>query len=137
MRTPLKDFLGDRRESLKKELDEVSRERLTVERKFQQYRKKLADAEKEILALIKDLEEAGKLEKVSLVKKAEAFAKKIREDAERVGSQELSKTKYLLREATLAHALDLARESLQKSVGATDQERLIAWGIKNLEGLVE
>ena len=135
LREPLRNFLGDRRVNIKKELDEVARERLRIEQRFQEYRKKLAEAQKEISELMKDLKKEGELEKLNLVRKAQTFAAKIREDAERIGVQELGKAKFLLRRATLLHAVELAKEGLKKTVDAFDHEKLVAWGIKHLEEL--
>ncbi len=135
LRKPLNDFLADRRESLRREIEAISRERLGIERRLQEYRKRLAEAAHEIEVLKKELIAEGELEKTKLIKKAKVFAEKIRGDAERIGAQELNKAKHLLRQETMRHAVELAKEGLKKIVDQGDHERLIAWGIKHLEGI--
>ncbi|MDP2599486.1 MAG: ATP synthase F0 subunit B [Deltaproteobacteria bacterium] len=135
LRTPIKDFLADRKEALRRVIEETSRERLGIERRFQECRKRLSEAAAEMEGLKKDLMQEGALEKRNLIQKAHVFAKKIRDDAEKVGGQEMEKTKHLLRLKVLEHAVGLAKEGLKKTVDAADQERLVAWGIKHLEGL--
>ena len=68
LREPLKDFLGDRRENLKKDLDEVAKQKAKVENKFQDYRKKLVEAHTEISQLQKEMRQEGELEKANLIK---------------------------------------------------------------------
>ena len=135
LRTPIRDFLADRKEALRREIEETSRGRLGIERRFQEYRKRLSEAAAEIEQLKKEWMQEGELEKKNLIQKAQIFAKKIRNDAEKVAGQEMEKTKHLLRLKVLEHAVDLAREGLKKTVDSADQERLVAWGIKHFEGL--
>ena len=133
LKEPIRDFLGDRRENLRKELETVAKERGKVEKKFQEYRKKLAEAETTIDQLKKELRHEGGLEKTSLIKKAQSFAQKIREDGAKVGDQELNRTKLFLKKRSLLLAVELAKEWVEKSIGDTDQERLLGIAIEHLE----
>lgn len=133
LRAPLRDFLGVRKESVRRELHEVARERLDVETHFKEYRKKIAEAAAEIEALKKDLKEEGELEKKSLIQKGKKFAEKIKADSFRIGEQELERAKLRLKEKTFLLAIDMAKQKIQSSIVPSDQERLVVWGIESLE----
>ena len=133
LKEPLKDFLGDRRENIKKEIDEVAKQKARVETKFQDYRKKLAEAHTEINQLQKEMRQEGELEKVNLIKKAKSFAEKIRDDAAKVAEQELGRAKLTLKKMTLLLAVDLAKQWVEKVIENEDQERLISVAIDQLE----
>jgi len=133
LKEPLKDFLGDRRENIKKDIDEVAKQKARVETKFQDYRKKLAEAHTEINQLQKEMRQEGELEKVNLIKKAKSFAEKIRDDAAKVAEQELGRAKLTLKKMTLLLAVDLAKQWVEKVIENEDQERLISVAIDQLE----
>ena len=134
LREPLNDFLGDRRESLRKELDDLTHQRGQLELQFQGYRKKMNEAGQEIKKMIDELRKEGEFEKQTLIKKSQGFAQKIKDDAGKMGLQELAKAKIKLKQKTLLLALELAKAQLQKTINANDQERLGLWAIKHLEG---
>ena len=133
LKEPLKDFLGDRRENIKKDIDEVAKQKARVETKFQDYRKKLAEAHTEINQLQKEMRQEGELEKINLIKKAKSFAEKIRDDAAKVAEQELGRAKLTLKKMTLLLAVDLAKQWVEKVIENEDQERLISVAIDQLE----
>lgn len=133
VRTPLKDFLGDRRERLKREIEEIKRERLLMEQGFSEYRKKLAHANEGAQNLRNEFMKEGELEKQKLIKKAREFAQRIRAEASRTANQEITKAKMLLKKKALRLSVDLARDLLQKAVQPQDQEHLLMTGVKQLE----
>lgn len=133
LREPVRDFLGDRREKIRRELEEVAAKLKEVELRLENCRKKLSASDQKIKELREEFLTEGELEKENLLKKRQSYAEKIREDAKKMGEQELSKARHRLRKRTLQLAVDLAREILQKSVEPKDQERLALWGIESLE----
>ena len=135
LREPVRDFLGDRSENLRKELDELRQKRQQMELHFSHYRKKMGQAEDEIKKLIEELQREGELEKQNLLKKSQIFSQKIKEDGQKMGEQELAKSKRILKKKTLLLAFDLAKKQLQNTVQADDQNRLTLWAIQNLESL--
>lgn len=134
LREPVRDFLGDRRESLRKTLEELRQKRGVMEFRLSGYRKRLETADAEMKKIAEELRKEGELEKQGLVKKAQGFAQKIGEEAEKMGKQGLIKAKFLLRKKTLALALTLARKRLNSAIGPEDHERLALWAIRNIEG---
>lgn len=135
LRSPLKDFLGDRRESLRRELEELAQKRAQLERRFEEYRKRLGQTEQEIRRLKEELSREGELERQALIKKAQDFAQKIREDAKKMGAQELTKAKLALKRKIVLLTLELASFKLKKSIQPKDQERLAIHAVQHLEGL--
>lgn len=132
LREPVRDFLGDRRESFRKTLEELRQKRHEMELRLSGYRKRLETAETEIRKITGELRKEGELEKQNLIKKAQGFAQKIRDDAEKMGKQGLIKAKFILRKKTLDLALTLARKRLNERIGPEDHERLALWAIKKL-----
>lgn len=135
LRVPIRDFLGDRRENIRKELDELRQQRQQMELRFSDYRRRLEKAGEEIKKLTEELRHEGALEKQNLVRKSEVFAQKIREDAKKIAAQELAKAKRVLQKKTVLMALELAKQKLQAAIQTEDQERLNLWAIQNLERL--
>lgn len=134
LREPVRDFLGDRKESFRKTLEELRQKRGEMELHLSGYRKRLETADAEIKKIVEELRREGELEKQNLVKKAQGFAQKIGEDAEKMGKQGLIKAKFLLRKKTLDLALTLARKRLNETIGPEDHERLTLWAIRSMEG---
>lgn len=132
LRRPLRDFLRGRQEGVRQEIQEVSRERLSVETRFKEYRRKLAEADSEIEVLKLELKEEGELEKEGLIRKAREFAEKIREEASQIGEQGLRRSRIHLQQKTLLLAIQTAKEKIQTALDPADQERLVAWGIEKL-----
>lgn len=133
LRTPFKDFLGDRRERLRKELDEVAQGRLEAETHFKNCRKKMAAADQTIQQLKEELRQEGELEKSILIRRSKEYAHKIREDAVRMTDQELSRAKEALTQKTFVLAVALARKKVEASITPQDQQRLMAWGMENMK----
>lgn len=132
LREPLRDFLGDRSETIRKRLEEVAIKLKEMELRLQECQKRLAGSDQEIKELREELLREGELEKQALIHKAQSYAEKIRIDAKRMGEQELHKAKISLRQQTLKQALDLTQTLLQQAVETKDQERLTLWGIRSL-----
>ncbi|MDO8493766.1 MAG: ATP synthase F0 subunit B [Deltaproteobacteria bacterium] len=134
LRTPLKDFLGDRSEKFRRELESVMAQRRDIEIQFQQIRRSLSGAEAEAARLKKELQEEGEMEKASLIKRANGFSKKIAEDAKRMAAQEIANAKRVVEKEIFQLALQMARKNLTSRINQNDQQCLHQWGVKNLEG---
>lgn len=133
LREPFKDFLGDRRERLRKALEEVSRARLEAETRFKGCRKKVAAADQTIQQLKEELRQEGEMEKSILIRRSKEYAHKIREDAARMTDQELARARETLKKKTFVLALTLARKKIEASITPQDQQRLMAWGMENMK----
>jgi len=133
LKNPMRNFLGDRRESIRRELNEVARARLDIETQYKDYRKRMAEAGEEIKQLKSELRHEGEIEKEAIIKRSQQFAHKIREDANRAGDQELARVKHQLRQQTLFLALEKAKESVESVIQNDDQVRLFDWGLNNLK----
>lgn len=133
LREPLLDFLGDRSEKIRQELDKIAHRKREVESRLQNYKNHLAVIGHEIEALRSEFQKEGDAEKKNLITKAQRYSEKIREDAKRMTEQELNKARLILRQKTFILAVDLAKKLLEQAVGPTDQERLARWGIQHLE----
>lgn len=131
LRTPLRDFLGDRAEGVRQEIDKVGRLRLEAETHFKMVRRRMAEAETTIEVLRKELRSEGELEKRKVIEKARKFAEKIREEANRAVGQELNRAKYDLKRQAILVAIQKAKKVVQTTIQPGDQVRLFQWGMES------
>ena len=135
LKTPLKDFLGNRSEKFRRELETITTQRREIEMRYQQVRRSLSGADTESKKLLQELREEGELEKKSLIQKAQGFSKKIEEDAKRMATQEIAKAKKMIEKEVFQSALQIARKNLSSRIDQNDQQRLHRWGVERLEGM--
>lgn len=134
LKEPLLDFLGDRRETLRREMESVSHLKKEMEMKLKSCQAKLTKIDSEIEQLMLQLEQEGKREKQVLIQKAEEFVARMREDTKRVGEQELKRVERELKQNGVRIALGIAKESLKRTIASKDQTRLLLWGMEHLQG---
>lgn len=134
LRGPVRDFLGDRRERLRREIEEVSKAKLDISFRHKEYRKKIAQADQEVEDLKRELRLTGEIERKNIIRRAEAMAAKLRGDAAKMGEREREKARWGLKKEALAQAVHLARKEITERLKAEDHERLIEWGIQKLNG---
>lgn len=133
LRNPVRDYLGNRRQEIEKTLEEIKHLRAEVEKKFQEWCGRLQTLDREISQLKKEFDQEGALEKQAIVRQAEAYEARIREETRRVGLQELKKARARLRAKTAQEAVATGRILLQTYLNEEDQRRLVKQSIRELE----
>lgn len=135
LREPLLDFLGDRSEKIRRELEKIARQKEEAQRRLADYQQRLERAGDEIEKLRTEFQREGEVEKKNLMQRAQAYAEKIREDAKRIGEQELRKARHFLRQKAFLLSVELAQKKIEQAINSADQTRLARWGISHLEGI--
>jgi len=123
---PVKNFLQGRSESIKKEFDDLEEQRKEAERKYEEYRQKLADMDKEAEKILQAFIKQGEAEKEKIIAQAYETAERIKAQAKFYVQQELAKAREQLKAEVADMAVKLAEDIIRKNITEQDHHRLIA-----------
>ena len=130
---PIKNFLKDRREGIRKALEEARAAREEAEKQLAEQRSKVADLEAELMRV----RDQGKKERAAmqerLEKEQENQAQRLLEQTRTTIELEASKARAELQSHAASLALNLAEEMLKKELGEADQERFVENYIAKIE----
>lgn len=121
----LKNFLGERRESIKKALEEAKTAKGEAEAKYREYEAKVAVLDKKVLEIANELKAEGIAERDRIIEDAQRAAEKIKEQVRITIEQEIKKAKQDIKGELASLAVIMAEEILRKEIKPDDQERLI------------
>ncbi len=130
---PIKNFLKDRREGIRKALDEARAAREEAEKQLAEQRSKVADLEAELMRV----RDQGKKERAAmqerLEKEQENQAQRLLEQTRTTIELEATKARAELQNQAASLALNLAEEMLKKELGEADQERFVENYLANID----
>jgi len=135
LRKPVSQGLADRRETIKRELEEALQAKEEAEAKYREYQAKAANLEAEIRRLQDDFRAEGERQQARIIADAEAAAQAIRRQAESAASSEVKRAVDELRAEAADLAVRLAEELLAKAYTAEDQHKAVELTIQNIEGV--
>ena len=122
---PIRNFLKDRREGIRKALEESRAAREEAEKELAEQRSKVADLEAELVRV----REQGKKERTAMQERLEEEqenqAQRLLEQTRTTIELEASKARADLQNQAASLALNLAEERLKKELGEADQERFV------------
>jgi F-type H+-transporting ATPase subunit b len=124
-RSPLRDFLVNRRRDVVASMEEAARLKAEAERLRKEYEQKAAAldrAREDLIAEVKAIAEADR--KRALVAAEEAAAR-MRQDAERTARSDLERARQELRAEAAKLAEELAREEVRRRLTDQDRKRLL------------
>lgn len=122
---PIRNFLKDRREGIRKALEDSEAARKEAEKELAEQRSKVADLEAE---LVRVREQGGKERtamRERLEEEQENQAQRLLEQTRTTIELEASKARVELQNQAASLALNLAEEMLKKELGEADQERFV------------
>lgn len=129
----LTKYLANRHEAIKNALEEAAKLQEQAKEKLKEYSARIADADKEVNALIKQIRKDAEDERTRLVAEAERQAERMKKDAEaRIESEFLAARRELEREV-VAKAVEVAAKILTEKSSAADQSTLFTSYIADLE----
>lgn len=117
--------LAARHQQLKADLAAASVARAEAEARLKQQEARLAALEQEIDGIRKGVKAEAEAEKARLIAAAEERAKRIKEETAFVLDQQIKEAEYRLRREVAQAAVDVAEQMIKKSLGASDQQRLV------------
>jgi len=126
LRTPIKNMLGGRRESIKAELEDLERAKAEAEQALTQAEAKLEDIEAQQEDIIKGYVQAGEAEKARIIDDAHKSAARIKEMADLTISQEIKHARAELMDELAEMSAKLAEDLIKQNIGPEDQKRLVS-----------
>jgi F-type H+-transporting ATPase subunit b len=125
LRKPVSAYFGDRRATIRKDLDDAAALKRRAEEHYAQWNRRIVDLERELAEIHAGAQERAEAERASLLADARAAADRIRSDAANAVEHELRRARAGLREEASALAIELASGILREKVTAQDRDRLI------------
>ncbi len=130
---PIRNFLKDRREGIRKVLEDSRAAREEAEKELAEQRSRVADLEAGLVRV----REQGEKERVAMRERLEgdrdAQAQRLLEQTRSTIELEASKARAELQNLAANLALNLAEEMLKKELGEADQERFVENYLVRLE----
>lgn len=121
---PLRRGWVERHDGIRRELDDARRVHREAQEQLELYRRKVANVDGEVEALLKQLRADADADRARLLAAAAAEATRIREDADHQIKTEIERARLELRQETIAAALAAAERLLTQNVREEDQARL-------------
>ncbi len=117
--------LAARHQQLKADLAAAATARAEAEARLKQQEARLAALEQEIEGIRTGVKAEAEAEKARLIALAEERAKRIKEETSFVLEQQIKEAEARLRREVAQAAVDLAEQMVKKSLGPSDQQRLV------------
>ena len=117
--------LAARHQQLKADLAAAATARAEAEARLKRQEARLAALEQEIEGIRTGVKAEAEAEKARLIALAEERAKRIKEETSFVLDQQIKEAEARLRREVAQAAVDLAEQMVKKSLGPTDQQRLV------------
>ena len=123
--TPIKNFLKDRREGVRKALEESQAAREEAEKQLAEQRAKVADLEAELVRVREQGAKERDAMRERLEEEQENQARRLLEQTKTTIELEASKARAELQSHAASLAVNLAEEMLKKELGEADQKRFV------------
>jgi F-type H+-transporting ATPase subunit b len=135
LRKPLREFLTQRRNTLKDSLDEAARLHAEAEARLRELEEKLRNLDAEREKILANYREEGELEKARLAEAAKRTAEALWREQKLLLDQDLRELRRELRRRAVDSAMARAEQILREELTAQDQLRLADEYIENLKRL--
>ena len=122
---PLRKGLAGRREGIEKELAEARKAQEEAEARFAEYDRKLNEATGEIESIYAEIRHEGELEREKILANARQMAEKIKSEAQKTASHEVSRARAELQREATRMAVAIAEDLLKKNFTPQDHDRLV------------
>jgi len=125
-RVPLRDFLRDRSDVLRRQLESAQQALDSARAENEQIKARLARIGDEHEALVREAAELAERERVRATERARAAADRVRAEAQRAADQEIERARVELQREAARLATTLAGDLLRQSITADDEQRRVA-----------
>ena len=126
--------LGARHAQMKNDLLEAQQARAAAEARLAQQERRLANLEKEVLAMRASIKEEAVKEEQRLVAAAEEKSRRIQDETRFLVDQQVKEAEIRFREEVASASVRIAEEIVRRSVRPDDENRLNQTFIADLEG---
>lgn len=134
-KTALKDFFAQRREQIRKKLEELRSEREEAEKRKLELEEKLRDFEAKKQEIIEKFKADGARERDRIIAEAHERANQLIEQADTAVEREVQAAKDRLRQQVVEMAAKKAEEIIASAIDDKDQKRLVNDFIGKVEKL--
>ena len=131
-KVPLKEYFSSRIEGIKKELEDLKKQREAAERKARDLESKLKAFEGERQEILEQYKADGLAEKERILAEARERAKQVLQQAEVSIQYEMQTAKEKLKQDVVALAAQRAEEIIAREMTEKDQDRLVNEFIEKL-----
>lgn len=124
-REPLKNFLLDRSEGIRRQIESAEAALATARAEAAELRERLARATQESEALVQTVAAQAEAERLAAFDRAQQAAERIRQEARRSADQEIARARRELQDEAAQLATRIAAEILQQGMTPDDDRRLL------------
>ena len=125
LRKPASQFLGNRVEVIREQLDDLEAQKQAAEKKLAEYNDRLAALSQEAEKIIDQYRQQGESVKEKILQEAESAAEKLQQQAHRNIEREFAQAKLKLETEVFEKAIEKAEQKLKKITTVEDQEKLV------------
>jgi F-type H+-transporting ATPase subunit b len=133
LKTPVKNFLLERRGTIGHEIDVAQKTISEAKSKYEEYAKKLQAIETEINSLKMSLRMQGEAERGEILKQAEAISQNVRKEAKEIIELQTERARRDIQTEVVNLALASAEDVIRRNMGDSDKERYVQEFTKNIE----
>ena len=134
-KTQVKKYFSDRKEGIKKKLDDLKSEKSAAESRFKELEKKLEEFEVKKNDIIAQFKAEGEAEKEKIITEAKEKAKQILAQADMTIEREIQIAKDRVRQEMVDAAALKAQKIIIKEIKDSDQERMVDQVIERMTKL--
>ncbi len=121
----IKAFLGGRRQTIAKELEDLAQRKEEAKARLLEVEKNIADIAAEREAILAEYHEQGEALKAAIIEKAEQAAKRITEQAEMGVANERNMAIAAIREEVAEMVVEAAEKALKQKLTNKEHDKLI------------
>jgi F-type H+-transporting ATPase subunit b len=125
LRKPVKKVFADRTQEIQESLADLERQKEAAEKKYAEYKGKLALLEQETGEIIASYIAEGEAAKAQIVDEAKKMAEKMQEQAKVTIRQEFEKAKAQIQGEIVNEAVVAAEKLIKTKINDEDQDRLV------------
>ncbi len=133
LRDAVRNFLLERRGTIGNAIDEAEMVIDGARSRYEEYAKKMAEIDKEIVALKEILRKEGEFERAEILSQTESTSQKIRIEVQETIRLEAAKAREEIRSETISYAIKIAEGMIKQNLGDSDDRRFIDDFIKKIE----
>jgi F-type H+-transporting ATPase subunit b len=125
LKKPLVTFFTERRDQIKKDLDDAREQREKAERLIKDYELKIAGMEQELQGMRAELAKVADAESRKVVANAERMSASMVEAAKTAAEQEVRKARITLKNEAVEMAVQLAETMIRETIKDEDRMRIV------------
>ncbi|HEX3034898.1 MAG TPA: ATP synthase F0 subunit B [Thermodesulfobacteriota bacterium] len=133
LRDPLKNFLIERRGTISNEIDKAQATIAQARKDYEEYNEKFKKLDEEMRSLRETIRREGETERKQILRQAEAFSQRIREEARETIRLETEKARQEIRSEAVSLAVASAEEIIRQNLKESDERRFIENFINTVE----